>query len=132
MEGLQKLLHSTALEKGGASALLADALTIQGTARARLGAGEDSINILRHAMAVAVGVGAAANAGLAAFSLIEEHGARRVLPRTDLYALYQRASSKSRKNNLPKIYFRLRPKTLQTLLPGFLAHYRHTKKKGHP
>jgi tetratricopeptide (TPR) repeat protein len=78
------------LEKGGASALLADALSIQGVARARLGA-EDSINILRRAMAIAEGVGAAANAGLAALSLIEEHGARRVLSRTELYNLYRRA-----------------------------------------
>jgi tetratricopeptide (TPR) repeat protein len=78
------------LEKGGASALLADALNIQGTARARLGA-QDSINILRRAMAVAEGVGAAANAGAVALSLIEEHGARRVLSRAELYNLYRRA-----------------------------------------
>ena len=80
------------LEKGGASAYLSDALTIQGVARARLGAGEDSINILRRAMALAEGVGALTNAGLAALALIEEHGARRVLSRTELYNLYQRAN----------------------------------------
>jgi tetratricopeptide (TPR) repeat protein len=79
------------LEDGNASAYLADALTVQGVARARLGAGEDSINILRRAITVAEGVGALTNAGLAALSLIEEHGARCVLSRTELYNLYCRA-----------------------------------------
>lgn len=79
------------LEQGGASAYLSDALTVQGVARARLGAGEDSINILRRAMSVAEEYGALTNAGLAALALIEEHGARRVLSRTELYKLYLRA-----------------------------------------
>lgn len=79
------------LEKGGASAYLSDALTIQGVARARLGAGEDSITILRRAMSIAEEAGALTNAGLAALALIEEHGARRVLSRTELYKLYLRA-----------------------------------------
>jgi tetratricopeptide (TPR) repeat protein len=79
------------LEKGGASAYLSDALTVQGVARARLGAGEDSINILRRAMALAESVGALTSAGLAALSLIEEYGARGVLSRTELYNLYRRA-----------------------------------------
>jgi len=79
------------LEKGGASAYLSDALTIQGVARARLGAGEDSINILRRAMSIAEESGAFTNAGHAALALIEEHGARRVLSRTELYKLYLRA-----------------------------------------
>jgi transcriptional regulator with GAF, ATPase, and Fis domain len=43
-------------------------------------------------MALAEGVGALTNAGLAALALIEEHGARRVLSRTELYNLYQRAN----------------------------------------
>jgi tetratricopeptide (TPR) repeat protein len=81
------------LEKGGASALLCDALTIQGVARARLGAGEDSINILRRAMGVAEESGALTNAGLAALALIEEHGARRVLEEAELYDFYRRADS---------------------------------------
>jgi tetratricopeptide (TPR) repeat protein len=79
------------LEKGGASALLCDALIIQGVARARLGAGEESINILRRAMGIAEGSGAVTNAGLAALTLIEEHGARRVLTEEELYELYRRA-----------------------------------------
>jgi tetratricopeptide (TPR) repeat protein len=79
------------LEKGGASALLCDALTIQGVARARLGAGEESINILRRAMSIAEQSGALTNAGLAALTLIEEHGERRVLAEEELYDLYRRA-----------------------------------------
>jgi tetratricopeptide (TPR) repeat protein len=79
------------LEQGGASAYLSDALAVQGVARARRGAGEDSINILRRAMSVAEESGALTNAGLAALALIEEHGARRVLSRTELYKLYLRA-----------------------------------------
>lgn len=79
------------LGKGGASAYLSDALTIQGVARARLGAGEDSINIFRRAMGIAEESGALTNAGLAALALIEEHGARRVMLRTELYKLYLRA-----------------------------------------
>ena len=79
------------LEKGGASAYLADALTIQGVVQARFGAGEDSINTLRRAMRVAEESGAHTNAGLAALTLIEEHGARRVLSRTELHKLYLNA-----------------------------------------
>ena len=79
------------LEQSGASALLCDALTIQGVARARLGAGEDSINILRRAMGAAEQSGATTNAGLAALTLIEEHGERRVLAEEELYDLYRRA-----------------------------------------
>jgi tetratricopeptide (TPR) repeat protein len=79
------------LEKGGASGYLSDALAVQGVARARLGAGEESINILRRARRVAEEAGAFTNAGLAALALIEEHGARRALSRTELYKLYLRA-----------------------------------------
>src|SRR3712207_1420343 len=42
-----------ALERGGTLAYLSDALTIQGVARARLGAGEESVRVLRRAMSVA-------------------------------------------------------------------------------
>jgi tetratricopeptide (TPR) repeat protein len=76
-------------ERGGESALLADALVVQGVARARLGGYESSINILRQAMRVAQDAGAQANAGLAALTLIEEHGATR-LPESELLRLYLR------------------------------------------
>lgn len=79
------------LEQGGESALLAEALTAQGVARARLGASEESINILRRAIDVAEVSGALSLAGLAALTLIEEHRARRVLSHGELYNLYRRA-----------------------------------------
>jgi len=79
------------LEKGGASALLADALAVQGVARARLGAHESSLDILRRAAAVAEAVGALANAGLVTLALIEEHGGSRLLTVGDVYKAYLRA-----------------------------------------
>ena len=77
-------------ERGGESALLADALAVQGVARARLENYESSINVLRRAMQVAQDAGAQANAGLAALTLIEEHGAER-LPESELLGVYLRA-----------------------------------------
>ncbi|MDQ3803165.1 MAG: hypothetical protein M3416_04850, partial [Acidobacteriota bacterium] len=79
------------LEPGGESALLAEALTIQGVARARLGAHENSVEILRRAMKVAEDSGAQTNAALAALALIEEHGASARLPREELSSTYRRA-----------------------------------------
>ncbi len=76
------------LETGGAAALLSEALTAQGLAWARVGKNEASINVLRRAIKVAEEAGALCNAGLAALTLIEEHGARRVLPPEELYELY--------------------------------------------
>ncbi|MDQ3918357.1 MAG: response regulator [Acidobacteriota bacterium] len=77
-------------EKGGEYAMLADALTIRGVVLAKLGAHEESINTLRRAMSVAQDSGAFTNAGLAALTLIEEHGRER-LSETELYGLYRRA-----------------------------------------
>ena len=79
------------LEQGGAAALLADALTTQGVVWARLGDNERSIDVLRRAVSVAEESGALSNAGLAALTLIEEHGTRRALPHAELYELYRRA-----------------------------------------
>jgi tetratricopeptide (TPR) repeat protein len=80
-----------ALEQGGGAAILADALTTQGVVWARLGDNERSINVLRRAVSVAEESGALSNAGLAALTLIEEHGTRRALSEKELYDLYQRA-----------------------------------------
>jgi tetratricopeptide (TPR) repeat protein len=76
-------------EKGGESALLADALIIKGTVQARLGDNEESLRTFRHAIRTAKDAGALSNAGRAAISLIEEHGSR--LSDAELYRLYQRA-----------------------------------------
>ncbi|MBA3242396.1 MAG: hypothetical protein H0T60_14290 [Acidobacteria bacterium] len=77
-------------DKGGESALLADALTVQGVVWARLGSFESSMTILRRAVDVAEESGALSNAGLAALTLIEEHGARR-LSHSEVYKVYSRA-----------------------------------------
>jgi tetratricopeptide (TPR) repeat protein len=76
-------------EKGGESALLADALIIKGTVQARLGDNEESLRTFRHAIRIAKDAGALSNAGRAAVSMIEEHGER--LSDAELFRLYQRA-----------------------------------------
>jgi tetratricopeptide (TPR) repeat protein len=79
-------------EKSGERALLADAMTIQGVAWARLSVHESSIHILHRAITVAQDSGAFPNAGQAALTLIEEHGASR-LSETELYTIYRRADN---------------------------------------
>ena len=79
------------LEQGGTVALLAEALTTQGVVLARLGDYAGSLGSLRRAMEFAEWAGALSDAGLAALTLIEEHGARRSLPQKELYELYVRA-----------------------------------------
>jgi tetratricopeptide (TPR) repeat protein len=78
------------LDKSGELALLADALTVQGVVWARLGNFESSLSVLRQAFKIAQESGALNNAGLAALTLIEEHGARR-LSENELYDLYRSA-----------------------------------------
>lgn len=78
-------------EKGAESALLADALTIQGVVWARLGGFDGSTNILRRAVDVAQQSGALTQAGQAALTLIEEHGFTRRLPESEVIKVYQRA-----------------------------------------
>ena len=80
-------------ELGGESALLADALSIQGVVWARLGAREASLNILREAVKVAQESGALAQAGHAALTIIEEHGTNWRIPQEDLMAVFSRAST---------------------------------------
>lgn len=79
-------------EQGGESALLADALAVQGVVWARLGAFEGSIDILRRAVDVAQQSGALTQAGQAALTLIEEHGATWRVPESELASVYQRAN----------------------------------------
>jgi tetratricopeptide (TPR) repeat protein len=79
------------LEQGDESALLADALTVQGVIWARLWEYQSSINVLRRAAEVAERAGALPNAGQAVLSLIEEHGLSRLLPPAEVYAAYVRA-----------------------------------------
>ncbi|MCA1634221.1 MAG: tetratricopeptide repeat protein, partial [Acidobacteria bacterium] len=78
-------------DRSGESALLADALTVQGVVWARLGNFDLSLEVLRHAVKIGYDAGALANAGLAALTLIEEHGEGGRLSDAELYDLYQRA-----------------------------------------
>ena len=80
-------------EQGGESALLADALAVQGVVWSRLGAHEGSLNILRQAMRVAQDAGALTQAGHAALTLIEEHGLTWRLEETELLKVYHRANA---------------------------------------
>lgn len=80
-------------EAGGESALLADALAVQGVLWSRLGAREASLNILRVAVKVAQESGALTQAGHAALTLIEEHGANLRMPQEDLIEVFGRASN---------------------------------------
>lgn len=79
------------LELGDESALLAEALTVQGVIWARLWAFDASISVLRRAAEVAESVGALTSAGQAVLTLIEEHGATRRLPPGEVYEAYLKA-----------------------------------------
>ncbi|HZH32217.1 MAG TPA: helix-turn-helix domain-containing protein [Pyrinomonadaceae bacterium] len=78
-------------EAGGESALLADALTLQGIIWARLGGLDSSADIMRRAMKIAQQSGAHTQAGQAAMTLIEEHGATWRLSLSEVTQVYLRA-----------------------------------------
>lgn len=96
------------LEGGGAAALLSEALTTQGLVWARLGRNDVSISVLRRAAQVAEEAGALCGAGLAALTLIEEHGARRALSPEEVYELYLRADRLLKDAQHPEAFARLR------------------------
>lgn len=79
------------LEQGDESALLAEALTLQGVVWARLGVYEGSVGVLRRAAELAESAGALTNAGLAVLALVEEHGATWRLRPDEVYEAYVRA-----------------------------------------
>jgi tetratricopeptide (TPR) repeat protein len=79
------------LEQGDESALLAEALTVQGVIWARLWVYDASINVLRRAAELAESAGALTSAGLAVVTLIEEHGATWRLSPDDVYEAYKKA-----------------------------------------
>ena len=79
-------------EAGGESGLLADALTVQGVVWARLGGFDGSVKIIKRAMEVAQQSGALTQAGQAALTLIEEHGATWRLSESELAKVYQHAN----------------------------------------
>ncbi|HEU4594581.1 MAG TPA: helix-turn-helix domain-containing protein [Pyrinomonadaceae bacterium] len=95
-------------EKGGESALLADAFTLQGVVWARLRVFESSVAILRRALGMAEGLGALTSAGQAVLTLIEEHGATKRLPSAEVYEAYQRADALLKDTQDPEDIERLR------------------------
>jgi tetratricopeptide (TPR) repeat protein len=80
-------------EQGGESALLADALAVQGVVWARLGAHEGSLNILRQAVKVGQDSGALTQAGHAALTMIEEYGLTWRVEESELLKVYHRANA---------------------------------------
>lgn len=78
------------LEKGGEVGLIADALALQAVVWSKLGMHERSMRGLRRALTVAEEAGSLSSAGLAALTLIEEHGEGRLAER-ELHDLYLRA-----------------------------------------
>jgi CheY-like chemotaxis protein len=94
-------------QKGEEFALLADALTIQGVVWARLGMHEGSLHVLRQAVSIAQDSGSSSNAGLAALTLIEEHGRER-LSETELYEAYQKADELLKDTQDAQVVARLR------------------------
>lgn len=78
------------LEKGGEQALLSDALRIQATIQAKSEDHECSLLTFHRAINIAENAGALTSAGLAAVSLMEEHGADR-LSDSQIYHVYRRA-----------------------------------------
>lgn len=114
------------LEKGGAQSQLADALTLLGVARARLGEDDKSIELLRRALCVAEEAGAYANAAQAALALIEEHGARPALSQAELYGLYRRADDYLKHTQDAEAITRLRAcaRVVMRRLSGLALHER--------
>jgi tetratricopeptide (TPR) repeat protein len=78
-------------ERGGESALLADALTLQGVIWARLGDSDASAAVLLRAADMAERLGAQNNAGLAILTFIEEHAERQTIPAEEIHEAYRRA-----------------------------------------
>jgi tetratricopeptide (TPR) repeat protein len=80
-------------ERGGESALLADALSLQGAVLARRGSYDESAAVLRRAADMAERLGAQSSAGRALLTLIEEHGGRREFSPEEVYGAYLRAET---------------------------------------
>jgi tetratricopeptide (TPR) repeat protein len=77
------------LEQGGEQALLADALTVQAIIQIRMRDDSRSLSTFRRAIEIAENAGAMESAGLAALSMIEEHGSR--FSDYEIYQIYRRA-----------------------------------------
>jgi len=111
-------------EQGGESALLADALAVQGVVSARLGDRDASAAVLRRAADVAERLGARGSAGLALLAFIEEHGARRELTAEEVYEAYRRADGLLKETQDAEEIERLRAcaQTVMRRLAGLRLH----------
>ncbi|HEV2799695.1 MAG TPA: sigma 54-interacting transcriptional regulator [Pyrinomonadaceae bacterium] len=94
------------LQTGGQHALLAGALTTQGTALARLGRRAEARKVLQNAFEVAEQAGALEEAGTAELTMIEELGEH--LSIADLRAIYELADYLLAETQQPSILKRLR------------------------
>lgn len=94
------------LQTGGQHALLAGALTTQGTALARLGRRAEARKVLQSAFEVAEQAGALEEAGKAELTMIEELGEH--LSIADLRAIYESADYLLAETQQPSILKRLR------------------------
>lgn len=94
------------LERGGEQALLAEALTTQGSILARLGESGESQNTLRRAADIAEQAGAVEDAGRALLSLIEEHIGH--IAERELFETFQRADNLLRNTQDAETIARLR------------------------
>lgn len=104
----EKIIRSAVrtLEKGDELALLAEALTTQGRALARLGHHNESRLKLQRAIEVAEKAGNIEGAGLASLTIIEELGGR--LTRDEIRTIYQRADHLLANSQHPETLARLR------------------------
>jgi transcriptional regulator with GAF, ATPase, and Fis domain len=94
------------LQKGGQQALLAGALTTQGTALARLGRRSEARAVLQRAFEVAEQAGALEEAGTAELTMLEELGEHLTI--ADLRAIYELADYLLAGTQHPSILKRLR------------------------
>jgi DNA-binding NtrC family response regulator/Tfp pilus assembly protein PilF len=104
------------LEKGDQPLLLAEALTTQGTALARLNHFEQARATLKRAVHVAEQAGALSGAGLAALTMIEE--LEGWLAPEELHAAYERADHLLADSQHPKTLRRLREAARRVLAGG--------------
>ena len=100
-------------ERAGELALLAEALTTQGTALARLGRLVEARQTLEHAANVAEQAGNVENAGMALLTLLEEVPAQ--LNVEELRASYKRADALLARSQHPETLMRLRQSARQVL-----------------
>ncbi len=118
-----------ALQKGGEQQLLAEALTTQGTALARLGRHQHARLMLQQAVVIAEQAGDREGAGHALLAAIEEIGD--LFSARDLSEMYQRAADLLSKSQYPETRDRLNKCALIVLRRADTILAPATEDKGH-